>query len=42
MLSSTSDITASHRQDQLDLLQEKLIKAGTPEIIASAITHGIS
>ncbi len=41
-LSCPSDISATHQQDQLQLLQAKLLKARIPDCITSAIIHGIT
>jgi hypothetical protein len=42
MLSCPSNLSTPYHQDQLEQLQTRLLKAGTPDVIASAIIHGIS
>jgi hypothetical protein len=42
MLTCPSNLSTPYHQDQLEQLQTRLLNAGTPDIIASAIIHGIS
>jgi hypothetical protein len=42
MLSCPSNLSTPHHQNQLEQLQTRLLKAGAPDAIASAIIHGIS